>query len=92
MAILAKHHDPLVPDEAIKSLNTFKGEHIYEIATFSPAYDYALHVTSWLATNISIGAESFDENVIGGSSVDTTQFNPAVVQWGHESGIGFISV
>lgn len=38
-------------------------------------------------------AESFDENVIGGPSINQAQFNPVVIQWLRPSGrTGFITL
>lgn len=93
IAILTQYHNKYVPSEVMSSLVKFKGEHIYRTTVFAPPYDYVhRNVTSWLASNISIGAESFDENQVGGPRLDPTQFNPAVIQWQYGSGIGWITV
>jgi hypothetical protein len=77
----------------LSALETFRGEHIFRSSTFSPPFDvYPRNITSWLAPNISIGAETFDENVIGGPAKNPGTFNPAVIQWDTGAGIGFITV
>ena len=93
-AIVADFGLTLIPESVKESLGSFIGEHIFTASTFTPAYDYVpRNITTWLAPNISIGAESFDENVVGGPSINPQQFNPAVIQWNNNGiEIGFISV
>ena len=93
-AVLAEFHKGLVPMDVIPKLSAFPGEHVFSSSTFSPPWDlYPRNITTWLAPRISIGAESFNETVVGGPSENPLQFNPAVVQWDTgDGGIGFISV
>lgn len=92
-AVLAEYQASLVPDDVLSALGSFSGEHTFTSSTFSPPYDtYPRNITTWLGRNISIGAETFDENVIGGPSENPLQFNPAVVQWNTGHGVGFITV
>lgn len=92
-AILADFHVSLIPTNVTAALNNFIGEHTFTASTYSPPFDYSpRNITAWLAPNITIGAESFDENVIGGPAENQDAFNPAVVQWDTGNGIGFISV
>jgi len=92
-AILAEFHESLIPQNVTDSLESFIGEHTFTASTYSPPFDYApRNITSWLSENITVGAESFDENVLGGPSTSQTSFNPAVVQWDTGNGVGFISV
>jgi hypothetical protein len=92
-AILGEFQLSLIPKDVLSALETFRGEHIFSSSTFSPPFDvYPRNITSWLAPNISIGAETFDENVIGGPAKNPGTFNPAVVQWDTGAGIGFITV
>ncbi|RAL60387.1 hypothetical protein DID88_000163 [Monilinia fructigena] len=46
----------------------------------------------WLANNISIGAETFNENVIGGPAKNQRTFNPALMQWNTGNGIGWLTL
>ena len=95
LAILSPTHNALVPNDVMPSLTNFSGEHNFTSSTFSPPYDDGpRNITTWLADGISIGAESFDENVVGGPAKNQETFNPAVVQWntGGKDDIGFISV
>lgn len=93
-AVLGDYHNSLIPKTVVKKLKTFSGEHSYNTSIISPAYDLGHHrnVTSWLAPNISIGAQTFDETDIGGPRQTQTQFKPAVVEWQTGCEIGFISV
>lgn len=91
--MLAEYHSTLVPDDVVVNLGKFSGEHTFESSTYSPPYDYSpRNITSWLAPNISIGAESFNETVVGGPAKNQKTFNPAVIQWNSGEGVGFITV
>ena len=92
-AVLAEFHSTFVPPEVVDKLNAFQGEHTFTSSTFSPPYDlYPRNITAWLAPNISIGAETFNETVIGGPSINPDSFNPALIQWYTGSEVGFITV
>lgn len=69
------------------------GEHTFTSSAFSPPFDiYPRNITSWLASNISIGAETFNETVMGGPAINPGTFNPAVIQWETGNGVGWINV
>jgi hypothetical protein len=93
-AVLAEFHRSLVPEGIAAKLSSSLNDHKYETSAYSPPYDASpRNVTAWLGPGISIGAESFDQNTIGGAAESQTQFNPAVIQWNAGDGrIGFISV
>lgn len=94
MAILGPFHATLVPSDVIKALKTFRGEHTFVSSTFSPPFDvYSRNITSWLSDRITIGAETFNETVIGGPATSTSSFRPAIIQWdtGSGNGVGFIA-
>ena len=92
-AVLGEFQASLVPEDVLNALQEFRGEHIFNSSTFSPPFDtYPRNITTWLAANISIGAETFDENVIGGPAINPSTFNPAVIQWNTGKGVGFITV
>jgi hypothetical protein len=93
-AVLADFHRSLVPEEVFGKLVDFSGEHTFVSTAYSPPWDTEpRNVTSWLGPDISIGAESFDQIVVGGAAENQKQFNPAVVQWDAKDGrLGFISV
>ncbi|KAK7915094.1 hypothetical protein PG985_012797, partial [Apiospora marii] len=60
---------------------------------YYPPYDHApRNITTWLSENITIGAESYNETVVGGPSTSQESFNPAVVQWKAGGEIGFLSL
>ncbi|TDZ13806.1 hypothetical protein Cob_v013086 [Colletotrichum orbiculare MAFF 240422] len=92
IAVLAPFHDALVPEEVFAKLESFPGEHMYETAAFSPPHDAVpRNITSWLSANLTIGAESYDEDTLGGPRQDTLQWSPAVVQWARKDGsVGYI--
>ncbi|KAH7081388.1 hypothetical protein BKA63DRAFT_550080 [Paraphoma chrysanthemicola] len=94
VAILAPYHNTLVPNTTLSSLLTFPGTHTVRTSAFSPPYDtYPRNITAWLSPNLTIGAESFSENVIGGPARNPSSFNPAVVQWSRPDGtVGWISL
>jgi len=92
IAILAPFSETLIPKSVIPALKNFSGEHNFKSSTFSPPFDlYPRNITSWLAPNISIGAETFNETVIGGPAKNQRTFNPALIQWNTGNGIGFIT-
>ncbi|KAF1849137.1 uncharacterized protein K460DRAFT_385044 [Cucurbitaria berberidis CBS 394.84] len=94
IAILAPFHNTLVPEETLSSLLGFPGTHTVKTSAFSPPYDtYPRNITAWISPNLTIGAESFAENVIGGPSKNPSSFNPAVVQWARRDGsVGWLSL
>lgn len=82
IAILAPFHNSLVPHEALVQLLRFPGEHTVTTAAYSPPVDhFPRTITSWLSEKLSIGAETFSETVVGGPRVDSSQWNPAAIQW-----------
>ena len=92
-AILADFASTLVPANVTQRLSEFEGEHAFTSSTYSPPYDYVpRNITSWLAPNISIGSETFNETVVGGPAINPSTFNPAVIQWNTGVDIGFITV
>ena len=92
-AILAEFHISLVPANVTSALGTFRGEHIFTSSTYSPPFDlYPRNITAWLANNISIGAETFNETVVGGPAINQDTFNPAVIQWNTGNGIGWMNL
>lgn len=94
IAILAPFHNTLVSNTTLSALTTFPGTHSFNTSTFSPPFDtYPRNVTAWISPNLTIGAESFAENVIGGPAKNPSSFNPAVVQWGRRDGsVGWLSL
>ncbi|KAH8766300.1 hypothetical protein F5882DRAFT_13322 [Hyaloscypha sp. PMI_1271] len=91
-AILSKFHSTLIPAAVVKKLNTFQGEHTFTSSAFSPPFDiYPRNITAWLAPNISIGAETFNETTIGGPAINPGTFNPAIIQWNTGDEIGYIT-
>ncbi|KKY19193.1 hypothetical protein UCRPC4_g04567 [Phaeomoniella chlamydospora] len=92
-AILADFASTLVPANVTQRLSEFEGEHAFTSSTYSPPYDYVpRNITSWLAPNISIGSETFNETVVGGPAINPSTFNPAVIQWNTGVDIGFITL
>ncbi|WYZ38274.1 hypothetical protein EsH8_III_000188 [Colletotrichum jinshuiense] len=92
-AVLADFHESLLPEGLVSNLTTFGGEHTFSASTYYPPYDLVpRNITTWLSDNLTIGAESFEENVIGGPSRSQESFNPAVIQWNTGSEISFISL
>ncbi|GKZ26742.1 hypothetical protein AbraCBS73388_003122 [Aspergillus brasiliensis] len=93
IAILSNFHNSLVPPTAVQALKAFPGEHTVNTSAYSIPYDsFPRRVTSWLSEGISIGAETFNESVVGGPAINPSQFNPAVIQWDTGAGIGWITL
>ena len=94
VAILAPFHNTLVSNATLSALTTFPGTHTVNTSAFSPPFDtYPRNITAWISPNITIGAESFSENVIGGPAKNPNSFNPAVVQWARKDGsVGWLSL
>ncbi|KAK8076451.1 hypothetical protein PG994_003723 [Apiospora phragmitis] len=93
IAVLAPFHDALVPEDAVARLSAFpsgdsnddKG-YTYTTSAFAPPHDLVpRNITTWLSPHLTIGAESFRETVLGGPREDSSQWNPAVVQWAQSS-------
>lgn len=94
IAVLAEYQNSLLSTEVLARLNTFSGEHTFTSSTYSPPFDvYPRNITAWLSTNLTIGAETFNETVIGGPAKSTNSFRPALIQWqtGNNE-IGFIAL
>lgn len=94
VSILGPYMNSFITDTALSSLHAFPGTHTFNTTVYSPAYDNVpRNISAWLSPDLTIGAESFDENVVGGPNVNQQQFNPAVVQWLRSDGsVGFISL
>ncbi|KAF5537653.1 hypothetical protein FMEXI_9766 [Fusarium mexicanum] len=92
-AALDKTHQKLIPKKTLRKLSKFQGEHIFTGSAYYPPFDTASrNITTWLSEDLTIGAESYDEIVIGGPSQSQGSFNPAVVQWNTGNEISFISL
>ncbi|KXH64760.1 hypothetical protein CNYM01_02074 [Colletotrichum nymphaeae SA-01] len=93
-AVLADFHASLLPEGLVANLTTFGSEdRTFSASTFYPPYDLVpRNISTWLSENLTIGAESFKENVVGGPSINQASFNPAVVQWDTGAEIAFISL
>lgn len=92
-AVLAPFSNGLVPKSVVSALTNFTGEHTFTSTTYSPPFDvYTRNITAWIAESITIGAESFNETVIGGPATSTNSFRPAVIQWDTGNGVGWITV
>ncbi|RYN27843.1 hypothetical protein AA0112_g7699 [Alternaria arborescens] len=94
IAILAPYHNTLVPNATLSSLSKFPGTHTVRTSAFSPPYDYEpRNITAYLSPDLTIGAESFNETVVGGPAKNQNSFNPAVVQWKRQDGsVGWMSL
>ncbi|KAH7024365.1 uncharacterized protein B0I36DRAFT_250683 [Microdochium trichocladiopsis] len=94
IAVLAPFHDSLVSDCTIASLKSTR-EHTVTTSAFAPPHDMVpRNVTTWMYANLTIGAESFRQDVLGGARADNSQWNPAVVQWArpYDSSVGYMTL
>ncbi|KAH8195560.1 hypothetical protein TruAng_010276 [Truncatella angustata] len=93
IALLAPFHNSLIPNETVSKFLTFPGEHTYTTSAFSPPTDtFPRNYTFWLSDNLTIGAQSFDEDGVGGPRYDSSQWTPAAVQWLRSDGsVGFFT-
>lgn len=93
IAVLADYHKTLLPEGLLDDLTTVPDEHTYEAQAYYPPFDLETrNITTWVSENITIGAESFRQNVIGGPTQSQTQWSPAVVQWSRPKQVAFLSV
>jgi hypothetical protein len=94
IAVIAPFHLSLLSNETVSQFFTFSGEHTVQRSTYAPPRDAVLrNITSWLSANLTIGAESFDQNAIGGYALDPTQWSPAAAQWSRprDGSVGFLT-
>lgn len=64
------------------NLIKFPGEHLYTAKAYSPPFDtYPRNITTWMTKDLTIGAETVAQHVIGGAAESTSAFSPAVIQW-----------
>lgn len=92
-AALADTHEKLIPKNITAGLSEFQGEHTFKASAMYPPFDVVpRNITTWLSKDLTIGAESYDEIVVGGPARSQTSFNPAVIQWDTGKEISFISV
>ncbi|KAM0350954.1 hypothetical protein ACHAPU_002732 [Fusarium lateritium] len=92
-AALAKTHQKLIPKKTLRRLSKFQGEHIFRGSAYYPPFDTtSRNITTWLSEDLTIGAESYEEIVIGGPSQSQESFNPAVIQWKSGNDISYISL
>lgn len=93
IALLAPFHNSLVPNETVSKFLTFPGEHTWTGSSISPPTDtYPRNYTTWVSANLTIGAQSFDEDGVGGPRYDSSQWTPAAVQWLRSDGsVGFFT-
>ncbi|CAG8008272.1 unnamed protein product [Penicillium olsonii] len=89
MSVMVKY----LPAKAKANLLQFPGEHLYTSQAFSPPFDtYPRNITAWMSKDVTIGAETVAGTVVGGPSINPSQFSPAVIQWAiDENQIGCIA-
>ncbi|KAI9376026.1 hypothetical protein BJX61DRAFT_548059 [Aspergillus egyptiacus] len=94
LAVLSEFHKTVIPDTAISRLCSFSGEHTYAGQVYAPPADQEpRNVSAWVSSSLSIGAQSFNQNVVGGFSEDSSSFSPAVAQWLRSDGsVGYFTL
>ncbi|EKG21698.1 hypothetical protein MPH_00962 [Macrophomina phaseolina MS6] len=91
IAIMAPFHNEIVPEDAVKQLTVFPGEHTVVTSAFSPPYDvYPRNITTWLSDSITIGGSTFNETRLGGPALNPNTWSPAVVQWDAGNQVGWL--
>ncbi|KAI1872325.1 uncharacterized protein JN550_004044 [Neoarthrinium moseri] len=92
IAVLAPFHDSLVPEDVKKKFRSFPGDHMVETAAFAPPGDAAVrNITSWVASNLTMGAMSFLDDPKNWDH--SSQWNAAVTQWGRFDGsVGYFTL
>jgi hypothetical protein len=93
IAVLTPYHNSLLTSNITSKLSCFPGDHTYSTSAYAPPYDFTpRNITTWLSPNLTIGAQSFDQDTLGGPRNDTSQWNPAVVQWARSDGsVGYLT-
>lgn len=83
VAVLSDFHRTLVPADVIHRLTTFPaGEHSVHRQAYTPPFDLDVrNISAWLSADLTIGADSYNQSVVGGASKDSNSFSPAVVHW-----------
>ncbi|KAJ5983993.1 hypothetical protein N7481_006092 [Penicillium waksmanii] len=68
--------------ESKSSLIKFPGDHFYTAKAYSPPFDtYPRNITTWMSKDLTIGAESIAEAIVGGPAKSSSAFSPALIQW-----------
>ncbi|EFX05172.1 hypothetical protein CMQ_1808 [Grosmannia clavigera kw1407] len=82
IAVLSDFHRSLVPASVIQSLTVFPGEHTVHRQAYTPPFDLDVrNISTWLSADLTIGADSYNQTVVGGASQDSNSFSPAIVHW-----------
>lgn len=64
ISVLAPFHRQFVSEETLEAFKFFGKEHFVKRQALSPPYDtYPRNITAWMSENVTIGAESFEEEV-----------------------------
>lgn len=93
IAVLAPYHDSLLSNCTIRQLAS-SAEHTFQGTAFAPPRDQVpRNITSWLSPNLTIGAESYQQDRLGGPREDPSQWNPAAIQWSRSDGsVGYFTL
>lgn len=93
VAVFADYHKTLVPDSVLQKMKTEPEEHTYTAQAYYPPFDLTTrNITTWVSKNMTIGAQSYKQNVIGGPTKSQTQWSPAVAQWSRPGQVAWLSV
>ncbi|KAF7187441.1 hypothetical protein HII31_11330 [Pseudocercospora fuligena] len=96
IAIMADYHKTFVTEKTLNALTSFGDSRLVHRSAYSPAFDHVpRNYSTFVSPKLTIGAQSFSENVVGGPSINPGKFNPVVVQWLREDGshrVGFMSL
>ncbi|KIY52468.1 hypothetical protein FISHEDRAFT_35228 [Fistulina hepatica ATCC 64428] len=82
--LIAKFHDPYVPEEVRAQLTSLNGSHSYFAQAVSPPFDnpaYPRNYTSWTEDGLSVGGVQLDQREPGGAALSPYEFAPAVILW-----------
>lgn len=74
--------EPLLANDVLESFKTYPGNHTLYEQAYSPPFDtYPRNISIWSNDLIHIGAETINEDKLGGPATSVSAYNPAVIQW-----------
>jgi hypothetical protein len=94
--LTAPYVESAIPSSVKSKLSALYGSHYYTAQSIYPPYETRpRNYSFWVEDGLSAGGIEFDENVVGGPSINQPSFSPGVILWGagkNGAGAGWISV
>lgn len=93
--IVASYSERYISPEAHAKFNKLDKSRSFTTQAISPPFDRSPRTyTCWIEDGLSAGGIEFDQEYVGGASINPEQFTPGVIIWdaGADSSVGWISV